>query len=44
MLVESDTVPTDSSELVQSMAKFIQVQTDMIAAQTKAVFTSLDPF
>ena len=30
-------VPPESSELVQSMAKFIQAQTDMMAAQTKAM-------
>ena len=40
-LVESSKLPTDSSELVRSMAKFIQVQTDMMAAQTNAL--SLPP-
>ena len=30
-------VPADSSELAQSMAKFIQAHTDMMAAQTKAM-------
>ena len=34
---------TDSSDLVQSVAKFIQVQTDMMAAQMKAMASQTLP-